>query len=107
MTTKSSRVTLRFEGPYVVVFDLDDTLYPEMDFVRSGLRHLSQIIKTDESPRVFEQLWSWYRADPGSVLQQLIKVYPDPRLTIEALLEAYRAHVPSLTLPMASQSLLA
>jgi len=32
-----------------VLFDLDDTLYPEMQYVRSGFRHVSRSLFTDKS----------------------------------------------------------
>ena len=44
-----------------VVFDLDDTLYPERDYVRSGYRvvarHLAGMLKRDEPM----DTWLWKR----------------------------------------------
>lgn len=70
----------------VVVFDLDDTLFPEMDFVRSSYREIA-------------------RRHGRHLLLPMLEA-PTPRaafdstgLPIEELLSIYRNHYPSISLP--------
>lgn len=86
----------------VIVFDLDDTLYDELDYVRSGLRHTGQVL----SER--------YRWDPEDTERQLLasldvsrdKIF-DRVLTqkgvntpelVKFCVETYRSHWPSIRL---------
>jgi putative hydrolase of the HAD superfamily len=90
----------------VVVFDLDDTLYPEREFVRSGFRAVAKFIERETGADVYQQLvaaHSTQRPDPfGSILA-------DYRLPFDKqlLVCIYREHDPSLTLAPGVSRLLA
>ncbi len=96
-----------------VVFDLDDTLFDEIDFCRSGFRAAAQHIATlsdRHSPDdVFAVLWdSFITGDCGSTfnvaLTKLGIPYDGP--VIHKLVEIYRTHTPTLTLPPESRATL-
>lgn len=57
----------------VVLFDLDDTLYPEIEFVSSGFKAVSDMFQTPQFPAevVIQLLWKFYRDDHRNVLDRL------------------------------------
>lgn len=80
-----------------VVFDLDDTLYPERDFVRSGFRAVSAAIEREAGKCAFDRLIEWFECqhpDPfGKVLKQFQLLIPK-----QTLIDTYRNHCPDLAL---------
>jgi putative hydrolase of the HAD superfamily len=75
-----------------IVFDLDDTLYKEIDFLKSAFKNISNTIdKNDEN--LFEKMLKWYY-DKENVFENLIKVYPN--LNLDELKTTYRNHFPNL-----------
>lgn len=76
-----------------VVFDLDDTLYSEKDYVRSGYRAVAEWIGDS---KVEHELWHYFNADKQAI---------DEVLTERGLLEKkseclniYRNHIPNIKL---------
>jgi putative hydrolase of the HAD superfamily len=95
MTTSLSAVPLPERS--VVVFDLDDTLYPERDFVRSGFRAVAACIERETGADVFQRLIDLFeeqQPDPFAV------VLAERGLSIDkaTLVETYRLHQPVMTL---------
>ncbi len=84
-----------------MVFDLDDTLYPEANFVESGCRAVANYINRIYGMRILDDLIETYKAGERvnlftSVLQRYFKqVEP---LLVQRLAEIYRCHFPSLEL---------
>ncbi len=92
----------------VVVFDLDDTLYKEEDFLFSGFQSVARRV-ADKSLFVnedflFVQMKQW-RLDGKDVFEELCRLYPD-YLTKEACLGIYRYHIPSIALTDGASELL-
>ncbi|MCU0913409.1 MAG: HAD family hydrolase [Planctomycetes bacterium] len=96
-----------------VIFDLDDTLYDELDFCRSGFRaaarHISNLSDAPDAEAVSAVLWQCFiTGDCGSTfnaaLTELGIPYDDH--LIGALVEIYRTHLPTLTLPPESRAVL-
>lgn len=77
----------------VVVFDLDDTLYKEVEFVESGFkavgRHLGNVSLADE----LISLWK----DGKNALECFINKY-SLHFSIDELLSVYRNHLPTIEL---------
>ena len=85
----------------VVVFDLDDTLYKEVDFVRSGFSAIAGYVGKDGiSVELFER---WKRGQ--NALQWLIDV-TDIECEIPDLLHVYRTHLPSIKLESSVEDML-
>ncbi|HUT31298.1 MAG TPA: HAD family hydrolase [Sedimentisphaerales bacterium] len=89
-----------------VVFDLDDTLYDEMDYCRSGFaavaEHLAALPEYPSVQAVFDELWNQFTAGNrtktlNAALDRL--GIPSDDQTIRRLIELYRAHVPTINLP--------
>lgn len=75
-----------------VVFDLDDTLYPEVEFVRGGLAAAARALGVPEAGEVFLQI---LRAEgPFHLFDRGLERLGIPRTPgrIEILVRAFRAH---------------
>jgi putative hydrolase of the HAD superfamily len=89
-----------------VVFDLDDTLYDEVDYCRSGFSasacFLAEMIEDISPEKIFSTFWEQFctgnqtRTFNGS-LEMLGIDYNDE--LIEELVRVYREHKPVITLP--------
>jgi putative hydrolase of the HAD superfamily len=96
-----------------VIFDLDDTLYDEIDFCRSGFRAAAEHIATLSDPlapgAVFDVIWKCFiRGDCGSTFNVALAemgIPVEPPL-IHRLVQLYRTHTPTLTLPADSREVL-
>jgi len=93
-----------------VVFDLDDTLYDEIDFCRSGFRaaaeHIATLSDRYSPEAVFEALWeSFITGDCGSTFNVTLQklAIPFDLGVIGRLVEIYRTHRPALALPSESR----
>ena len=95
----------------VVVFDLDDTLYLERDFVRSGFAAVGRWLEAHRGVRDFEaHAWELFLAGRrGDVFDRALPelgLEPQPALVRE-LVGVYREHSPTLRLESAAAELLA
>ena len=79
------------------VFDLDDTLYSEIDYLHSAYRAISEEISTDQSDILYQQMMNIHMAS-GNTFKYLVEKFPDKNLTIEKLLYLYRNHNPLISL---------
>ena len=94
----------------VVVFDLDDTLYLERDFVRSGFAAVGAWLKTQHGISDFEaHAWELFLAGRrGDVFDRALPqlgLDPQPEL-VRRLVGVYRDHLPSIELEPAAADLL-
>ncbi len=96
-----------------VVFDLDDTLYDEVEYCRSGFEAVAEFLANlpgaPSAGRIFSAFWKQFTAGDrtktfNTALGELGIRYDD-RL-IQELIYAYRNHVPKITLPQDSRDLL-
>lgn len=96
-----------------VVFDLDDTLYDEIDYCRSGFaavaEFLANSLKVASAERIFDALWRQFTAGNraktfNATLDELSTAY-DEKL-IRELINVYRGHLPNITLPADSRDVL-
>ena len=96
-----------------VIFDLDDTLYDEIDFCRSGFRaaapHIAALSDAHSAEAVFDTLWKCFiTGERGATFNlALAKLgIPCDGPLIHKLVEVYRTHTPTLTLPPESRAVL-
>lgn len=80
----------------VVVFDLDDTLYKEEDYLLSAYREIAGMVESRYGVRsdVYETMLRW-RQEGGNVFRQLLDTFR-LELTMEDLLTIYRSHEPAI-----------
>lgn len=90
----------------VVVFDLDDTLYKEQDYLKSAYREIAAVVESRYgAPRnICDQMFRWWQKG-DNVFQLLIDTYK-LELTIDELLTIYRSHIPAIRLDDTIRNLL-
>ncbi|MHC4575169.1 MAG: HAD family hydrolase [Planctomycetota bacterium] len=96
-----------------VVFDLDDTLYDEIDYCRSGFSAVADFLadsasRPDARP-FFDSLWRHFTAGNrkktfNAALDDLAIGYDEQ--FIQELVRVYRNHIPRITLPADSKDVL-
>lgn len=86
---------ISFNEGELVVFDLDDTLYPEWQFLHSGIHHIIKKFELNKSMRsthfyACQKDWIHFLINENSLTltDQLVS----------DMLEEYRSHVPNITL---------
>ena len=87
----------------VIVFDLDDTLFPEYQYVQSGFRAVSAYLREKGlvAQDVFPAMWHRFNAGEHSeIFNRVLEEYgiaPQKDL-IDSLVLAYRTHRPEISL---------
>lgn len=87
----------------VVCFDLDDTLYKELDYLHEGYRVIARKLWGDDWNQWYLQMFDWY-LDGQNVFARLCEIRND--VTIGSLLNIYRYEVNKLVLPITVHLLL-
>ena len=88
----------------VVVFDLDDTLYKEQDYLRSAYREIAARIESQYGLEgIYDQMLKWWQ-EGENVFQRLVSYCP--QFTVNDLLAIYRSHVPAIRLDEETRHLL-
>ena len=81
----------------IVVFDLDDTLYKEVDFMKSAYMEIARSLEADcAAEDIVDKMMAWWR-EGENVFQRLIESCHSD-LTVDDLLKIYRSHIPTLSL---------
>lgn len=86
------------------VFDLDDTLYPERDYVRSCFRWIAPHLGGDAA---FGELWRRFEADEVDPIGTVAAAKGLGEREKSALIAAMRAHAPDIALDEGAASLVA
>jgi len=96
-----------------VIFDLDDTLYDEVEYCRSGFRAVARFLahlpQTPAAARIFDSLWKNFTAGNrtttfNTALDELGIAYDNK--FIQNLVKVYRNHLPNIMLPPESKDVL-
>lgn len=92
--------------PRAVLFDLDDTLYPQRRFTLSGFavvaRHLGARYGVPPAQAYRVLCAAYRRGDRGQELQRCLDCFNLPRTLTSSLVELIRSQRPQLRLPPAS-----
>ena len=97
----------------IVIFDLDDTIYDELDYCKSGFTAVAEFLaeKSDalSANSIFEALWRQFSTGNrtstfNAALDELTISYNDQH--VRELVNKYRNHVPKITLPNESREVL-
>lgn len=78
----------------VVVFDLDDTLYNELDFLKSAYKSMAICLEPNDWKPLYAKLFSMYRSKIN-VFEFLADFY---NIEVATLIEMYRNHQPNIQL---------
>jgi len=96
-----------------VVFDLDDTLYDEIEYCKSGFASVAEFLAnlpdTPAGNCIFDCLWKQFTSGNrkrtfNAALDELGISYDDK--LIAELIEVYRNHIPEIALPQDSRDVL-
>lgn len=86
----------------VVVFDIDDTLYLERTYVRSGFDAVGRLLADELGAEdAADRLWSGFESGVrGDAFNQLLAGYglPAPDGLVDRMVACYRCHRPSISL---------
>ena len=90
-------VSVHTNGLQAVIFDLDDTLYSEKDYVRSGYHQISRLFLGHEQ-EVYDQLWYAFLQKQNAIDEMLRQqgIYSDEMK--EKCLRIYRYQQPDIQL---------
>jgi putative hydrolase of the HAD superfamily len=90
----------RVRGIRALVFDLDDTLYPEIDFVSGGYKAVARLVSDrygTSCSEIFYTMMSTLAAEGrGAVLPRMIERFCDSSRSLPELVEVYRGHLPRI-----------
>ncbi|XLS30846.1 HAD family hydrolase [Flavobacteriaceae bacterium M23B6Z8] len=84
----------------LVVFDLDDTLYKELDFLESAYKEIAVFLESRIRifrSQIYKEMIDWYY-EGENVFRKVLERYPVPEVDIHTLLTIYRNHVPDIQL---------
>ena len=79
----------------IIAFDLDDTLYKEIDFLKSAYIEIASIVDKSHSETLYNNMISNYYKG-NNVFKFISETYA--AYTVEKLLKIYREHYPSISL---------
>lgn len=78
-----------------IIFDLDDTLMYEIEYLKSAYRAIAEILDSDKKEALFHEMIALYNAEED-VFNVLVGMYPD--YSKNSLLDIYRNHFPNIRL---------
>jgi putative hydrolase of the HAD superfamily len=86
----------------VLVFDLDDTLFPEHEFVRSGFRAVDRWLEAEHALKGFAPVATmlFERGDRGHIFDDALAQlgWTEYGIQVSALVAIYREHYPDIAL---------
>ena len=89
-------MTLPIEDQSFVIFDLDDTLYKEIDFLKSAYFHIANILEKEINKNIFQEMLAlWYQ---GENVFSVIKDKYTFSASVSHLVFEYRYHYPAIHL---------
>lgn len=94
-----------------VIFDLDDTLYLERQYVKSGYKHVTEVLSDDSSKRreLFDFMWDLFQnEDEDDPFSRVLDEFPEicNGKGSADLEEAFHSHSPNINLMPRMGSLL-
>jgi len=89
---KSWSTTLKVCNNSIIAFDLDDTLYKEVDFLKSAYLEIAQELDIEDWRLLYIEMFSLYRSGQN-VFEFLLKKY---KVNLDDLLLKYRNHLPNI-----------
>jgi putative hydrolase of the HAD superfamily len=86
------------QRPLAVVFDMDDTLYLERDYVRSGFEAVGRWLQRNRAVDGFAQIaWRLFEEGRrGDIFDRALERLPPVEVRVEELVARYRRHRPRI-----------
>jgi putative hydrolase of the HAD superfamily len=89
-----------------IMFDLDDTLYSEADYIASGYRSVCSILAERGINVTVDEMFTFFRQSRDHVFDLAASHFHFPREWVSELVDAYRSHAPTLALDSETRSVL-
>lgn len=80
------------------VFDLDDTLYKEVDFLRSGLVSVASLLNELYGKDISTDILEWHKCGEKDIFLRICQAFNLPSEAKESFLWHYRLHRPNISL---------
>ncbi|NOU66732.1 HAD-IA family hydrolase [Paenibacillus sp. LMG 31461] len=91
----------------VLVFDLDDTLYEELTYVRSGFLAVADFVEQQlgiNSKEAFDLMWKALGQGRGHIFDEMLRHFNGySKKHVHQCVQAYRTHTPEITLDPAAE----
>lgn len=83
----------------VIVFDLDDTLFKEIDFLKSAYRQIARLVSNGDKreDEVYQVMLDTYLRG-GNAFETVVRRYEPESLDVQSMLTIYRNHKPRIAL---------
>lgn len=101
MTMRSWCMILKIHNQELVIFDLDDTLYKEIDFLKSAYKKIANFIDAGKAKDIYTFMMRVYH-NRGDAFGEIIKKY-QPNASKKELLDMYRNHFPDIRLDKSTE----
>ncbi|HPN38382.1 MAG TPA: HAD family hydrolase [Melioribacteraceae bacterium] len=88
---------LKLSNKSVIVFDLDDTLFKEIEYLKSAYKYIAEEVCSNNSIKLYKKMLDLYYSG-NNAFNYLIENYPEKSKNVDYLLELYRNHYPNITL---------
>jgi putative hydrolase of the HAD superfamily len=86
------------DNPYIV-FDLDDTLFQEVDYLKSAYKEIANLVSPNNPDYVYSEMFERYKAGENVFAWLIIQYGSEVEdLTVQKLIKLYREHYPEITL---------
>ena len=85
---------IKVDSNTVIVFDLDDTLYNELDYLKSAYKSIALFLDPNDWKQLYSKMFSLYRCKIN-VFEFITDAY---NTDVEILIEMYRNHQPEIQL---------
>ena len=91
----------------VVVFDLDDTLYKEVDYLKSAFRHIASLVSNVNVSQneIYQLMWNTYQQGRNA-FETAVQTYGFHLYDVQWMLSVYRNHKPAIKLDEDTKSTL-
>jgi len=91
----------------VIVLDLDDTLYNEIEFVKSGFLEVAKYVDSENYIESYHEMLETFKKEgSGKIFNKVLDKFGDSDINIQKLVNIYRFHTPNISLPIESRELL-
>ena len=83
----------------LIVFDLDDTLYKEVDYLKSAFWHIASLVSTVDYSQneIYQLMWNTYRQG-GNAFETAVQTFGFHLYDVQWMLSVYRNHKPAIKL---------
>lgn len=100
-------MTIKLAPNNFFVFDLDDTLFSEIDYLKSAFRAIANYLAKHIGLDIYPEMWQRFK-NKENVFEWIITHFSDelPLLTKEILLKQYREHIPQIRLARETEDFL-